>query len=52
VVGRKTRKELQYGKPLCCKPSLEDLFKIAEILDVEVATLFTERNAQNNKLNN
>lgn len=28
------------------QPSIEDLFKIAEILDVEVATLLIERKAQ------
>lgn len=27
------------------QPSIEDLYKIAEILDVEVATLLTERKA-------
>lgn len=28
------------------QPSIEDLYKIAEILDVEVATLLIERNIQ------
>lgn len=34
------------------QPSLEDLYKIAEILDVEVKELLIERNIQHKKVDN
>ena len=34
------------------QPSLEDLYKIAEILDIEVRELLIERNIQHKKVDN
>ncbi len=34
------------------QPSLEDLYKIAEILDVDTAALLIERNIQHKKVDN
>jgi transcriptional regulator with XRE-family HTH domain len=34
------------------QPSLEDLYKIAEILDIEVKELLIERNIQHKKVDN
>ena len=34
------------------QPSLEDLYKIAEILDIEVKELLIERNIQHQKVDN